>query len=908
MFTASLFGNGKPAAGMPDWRRGRSTLARLPLANRCLRLEPLEDRRMLSVFTVNSFDDTVDANLGDGIAEDIAGNTSLRAAIMEANACAGDDTIKLAAGTYTLSIAGTDEDAAATGDLDIRNGKVTIIGAGADATVIDANRIDRVIDIHTQDAPDNPTGLVLEGVTITGGQLTNTGTQYGGGIYLRPGSEFDHGTLEIVDSKVVDNWLSMGEISPGVPLETYGGGINVGAYTTFTLLRTEISGNHAMHGGGLYVRPWPGSSTINITDSTITNNGANYGATDPRREVGFGGGIYLYYAFNVTITNTTISNNSSANGGGIYNNWSDAKLYNCTISGNSAAYGGGFYNTYPNARPDFYNCTIVYNSVSTKSWDTYGQGGGLYISNGEVELWNTIVAGNRHEGCSRTGVAPASSNILGPTVRTDNCEIWPNDVAPPPGITWLGDLEDNGGPTFTHALLPSSPAIDAGNNTSAPATDQRGISRPQDGDNDGTATVDIGAYEREPNQPPTADAGGPYVGDEGSPITLDASASSDPDGDPLQYRWDFDDDGTWDTDWSTSPTVSNTWEDDWTGTVRVEVGDGGLTDAATASLTVNNVAPTIAALLVPDSASEGEPVAVSAMASDPAGSNDSLSYHWTIQKDSALFTTGSGEAFEFTPDDNGNYIVELVVSDGDGGEAASSRVVHVENVGPTLMIEPDSGQIDDQGNFSASGYFIDPGTDTWTVTVDFGDGTVATSTDGSGEVVLNADKTFQIAHQYMFTQPEAFRIQTTVADDEADSDTVCGSKLFVTGTLGDDAIEVNYGSVIVVVNGEVLGRFEEVEEIAVLGGPGNDNIAIEPTVTTPAVLLGGEGNDDLTGGGGDSTLNGGVGNDLLTGGLGKNVLIGGEGDDTLPDGGGTNTIIGGGGSNVFIPGHGEQYV
>src|SRR5688572_7311465 len=81
--------------------------------------ERLEDRALLAAFTVNSLLDTVDANPGDGVAQDAAGQTTLRAAIMEANARAGDDSIVLGAGVYALSLAGANEDAAARGDLDV---------------------------------------------------------------------------------------------------------------------------------------------------------------------------------------------------------------------------------------------------------------------------------------------------------------------------------------------------------------------------------------------------------------------------------------------------------------------------------------------------------------------------------------------------------------------------------------------------------------------------------------------------------------------------------------------------------------------------------------------------------------------------------------------------------------------
>lgn len=96
-----------------------------------------------------------------------------------------------------------------------------------------------------------------------------------------------------------------------------------------------------------------------------------------------------------------------------------------------------------------------------------------------------------------------------------------------------------------------------------------------------------------PNEFPTADANGPYTGDEGSPITFDASGSVDPEAMPMEYRWDFDGDDTWDTDWSASPYAYHTWGDDYSGTVKLEVRDEiGKTDISTTTVTINNVAPT----------------------------------------------------------------------------------------------------------------------------------------------------------------------------------------------------------------------------------------------------------------------------------------------------------------------------
>jgi len=95
------------------------------------------------------------------------------------------------------------------------------------------------------------------------------------------------------------------------------------------------------------------------------------------------------------------------------------------------------------------------------------------------------------------------------------------------------------------------------------------------------------------NRAPVADSGGPYSGQEGGPIAFSAASSTDHDGDSLQFRWDFNGDGAWDTDWSPNATASYTWGDDYSGTVRVEVTDGELNDTAQTSIKVTNVSPVV---------------------------------------------------------------------------------------------------------------------------------------------------------------------------------------------------------------------------------------------------------------------------------------------------------------------------
>lgn len=89
-----------------------------------------------------------------------------------------------------------------------------------------------------------------------------------------------------------------------------------------------------------------------------------------------------------------------------------------------------------------------------------------------------------------------------------------------------------------------------------------------------------------PNTPPQADAGGPYTTGEGIPVLLDASGSTDAQCESLQFRWDFENDGVWDTGWSSEATATHTWYDAYAGSVKVEVTDQTATSTDTATVTV----------------------------------------------------------------------------------------------------------------------------------------------------------------------------------------------------------------------------------------------------------------------------------------------------------------------------------
>ena len=213
----------------------------------------------------------------------------------------------------------------------------------------------------------------------------------------------------------------------------------------------------------------------------------------------------MYFAGGTNfIINSTISGNTANRCGG-FDNYSTLTIVNSTISGNTAtSFGGGF------CHDDYYttlrNVTITNNTAGTTA-------GGIWGFMGALDFANTIVAGNTARD-SRfieifTGYAPVISmggNLVGdsPGDSPNSINYQPTDIRDTNPL--LGALSNNGGTTPTHALLAGSPIIDRGLNALvsplAPVFDQRGTGFPRivDGNSDGTATVDIGAFEVQLNQ------------------------------------------------------------------------------------------------------------------------------------------------------------------------------------------------------------------------------------------------------------------------------------------------------------------------------------------------------------------------------------------------------------------------
>jgi len=500
---------------------------------------------------------------------DDAGIGTLRAALASA---ADGDTIN-----FTLTTPATI--ALASGRL-VVDKSVTIAGPGRDLLTVDGQHADTVFHIYPSMT------VTISGLTIANGFAYESS---GGGVV-------NAGTLTIRDCTLRDNSA------------TYrGGGVENGDRATLTITGCILSGNKVLYSGNLltgggaisiFTRREDPPATVTIESSTLTDNTA----------VNYGGAIFMYVLDGyisrgfLTVANSTLSGNSVsggplARGGGIYvraassRNFYNAALAfvtveNSTLSGNSVsgsteAYGGGIACEAVSGHGflTLKNSTLSGNSATTTTVPGVGYGGAIATYGlGWLTLDNSTLNGNWDDGLaggiySKMSVGgstrpvsikntilnagPSGANLFndGGLFQSYGYNLCSDDGAglltdPTDRINtdpMLGPLADNGGPTFTHALLAGSPAIDAGSATDSTGnpdsagnpvtTDQRGVARPQGSAND------IGAFELVPAvcDTPVATITGPPSGAVfavGAPVTFTGTFSGD--SGPHTAQWTID--------------------------------------------------------------------------------------------------------------------------------------------------------------------------------------------------------------------------------------------------------------------------------------------------------------------------------------------------------------------------------
>ncbi|MCR9206818.1 MAG: Ig-like domain-containing protein [bacterium] len=425
------------------------------------------------------------------------GDLSLREAIELANFKAGADTIEFASalsgGTITLTV----DQLEVTDDL-------TITGLGSSSITIsggDAFRVFQSLNVGS---------FELQGLTITGGRPSNTGSPNSGAAIFASGAltlndvvitgnvaggslgdgggiMHSNGDLTITDSVISNNMTTAAS--------ALGGGIH-SLGSTVLIQDSVIDGNTVTGDSGVGAGVVVINGNLTLTQSTISNN-TSLADTVTGGGVTVGGG-------NLTILASTISGNSvTGSGGGVAFDGLGftATVTNSTVSGNSAGvYGGGIAN-FAGAF-DLKHSTVTNNSAPAES----GGGVASFTSSQNsaivTTIYSSIIAGNGTSDVDQIVFAGPAAPL--DSVFSDGFNVIGNGTAVPDRFTGRSDqtfvvnpglnpLADNGGPTLTHALLASSPALDVGETTSTENLDQRGAGFPRlSGSN-----VDAGALERD---------------------------------------------------------------------------------------------------------------------------------------------------------------------------------------------------------------------------------------------------------------------------------------------------------------------------------------------------------------------------------------------------------------------------
>jgi CSLREA domain-containing protein len=432
-------------------------------------------------FLVDSTLDAPDPVPGDGVC---GAPCTLRAAVSEANASPGRAILRLLPGAYAL----------ASGALELGDDlRVEGLGATPSDTTVDGQHGDRVFEI-------------ADGVAV---EITNL-TIRNGAAPIAGGAIHSTGSLALADSRLVGNRSG-----------AFGGAVFSGG--ALTLTRVEVSENASLAGGGIHVE----QGSLSAYRSRFSKNeaaGADGGAISSfgnlvvrastllgnSADSGSGGAIHS--TFRLVVTNARIEGNTASRGGGIsqvgvarlvgatlarntasqeggaIENRGLLGITNATLSGNASAFGGGIAHLQDGGELRMHHVTLTANEASV-------DGGGI-CNEGPTLVTNTLVADNAGGDCG----CAVPLNSFGFNLDGDaTCGLDSFGDLPGVGDAGLGPLLANGGPTPTHALEAGSPAIEAGGDDpflfECERTDQRGISRPRDGDGDGVPLCDIGAVE-----------------------------------------------------------------------------------------------------------------------------------------------------------------------------------------------------------------------------------------------------------------------------------------------------------------------------------------------------------------------------------------------------------------------------
>jgi hypothetical protein len=688
-------------------------------------------------------------------------------------------------------------------------------------------------------------------------------------------------------------------------------------------------------GGGLYVA----GGSITLANDTLSGNTATGGPGGPGG-TGGPGGLTGYSSAPVSVAGGPGGpggTGGTASGGGLYVAGGSITLVNDTLSGNTATGGtGGTGGNGGNLSPVGPRGTGG-NGGNGGNGGTSGTGtgGGLFVgSGGTTNLANTLIAENiviaYGGGAGGRGLTPgqpgqpgslAGPDVSGSVASSDHDLIFDSsgfnatsstgDILGPASVG-LAPLANNGGPTQTMALLPGSPAIDAGDSTLIPidpttgnpyAFDQRGsgFSRVVGGN------VDIGAYEVQAlsittNSLPNGTYGASYnqaiaATEAGSSsFTFSLLAGTLPTGLTLAG------DGT----------LSGTPRAPGSFSFTVQAQDGyGFTASQVYMVSIGKATP---AVQVTDAGGvyNQQPYAATTSVAGINGvygpSLEGVTPTLTYYKGAKA----TGTALAGAPTLPGTYTVKASFARSTDYTAASATATFTIQTPTSSITGPTLGV---PGQPLTYTFAVTGPTQGITFSISYGDGTSLTTTAGGPSVTADHLYTGTGTYTIQVTATDANgvvsrqatrRVKVTAAALETDPLDPSQTALYVGGTTGADTILIKpvdaNGTVSAKIGTTGLGKFQPTGHIIVYGQAGDDTIRLQAatingvavSVGTPAFLFGGDGNDllDASGSTANNVMEGGAGNDTLKGGSSRDLLVGGSGADVLHGNGGDDILIG----------------
>lgn len=548
----------------------------------------------------------------------------------------------------------------------------------------------------------------------------NKSTTYGGGLRIDPGS---NGSTTLKSVTFDSNTSRYGG---GFYYLWDGNGISGPSYRPLTLEEVTFRANQAKYGGGM---------SANNANATLTNvSFVGNRADDPQASQG--GGLANYDG-SLALINVVFAGNRAMNGvgGALYNLSSDPILTNVTFNGNQAKAGGALYNSF--------GSLLVQNSIL---W-----------GNTPNEIFEDSQSAITYRHSLIQGLNPAGEhNVDGTNSANDPKFAKPvscgsDGCTDNPATT---NLNEGANDDYGDLLVKGPAVIDAGDNGAdldgggagtktigGVASDRAGKPRLVAAKTT-VVVVDMGAYEA-PVSPPQAEARGPYTVNEGSPLALDGSGSSD-DGVIQSYRWDCTNDNMVDVT-ATSPTGSSClYSNDGAYTLRLSVSDAlNLIASDTAGVTVKNVAPVFTPY-VNQSTFAGSATSFNLGSFTDPGAEGSwpVTVNWGDNSSPTHFNAnGAGtlptKSHAYTA--AGTFNVVVTVDDGDANDFDGFQVVVNAPQAGAPLVTPPAEQLAKAGvekRFQL-GAFSDPSSSgPWHVTVDWGDNSTKTQFDAAASGTL----------------------------------------------------------------------------------------------------------------------------------------------------------------------------